>query len=331
MATKVLTAAAVAVLLVACRRHETVEGPPAPGRSAARPTEARVDPAVRIRGVQFLVDPAIRLEVRQLTGRLQRTRGGDLPFFDDPSSFRFLAERGEVAISTASMAALLNHYTFAYEGAPLSDIELEVHDGKLRQRGKIHKGGLEVPFEMDGELTLQPDGKLRVHPTSIKAGGVGVTRLLDALDVELVELIKVRADRGVTLDGDDLLLALRRLLPAPEVVGELSAVRLESDHIVLDFGGGPDGTEAQAGGRAENFMAFQGGGLRFGKLTMRRTDLRIVDADPRDPFLFDLPHYRRQLVAGYSITTADLGLIAMMPDADQLEEPLAPDRPGAPL
>jgi hypothetical protein len=29
-------------------------------------------------------------------------------------------------------------------------------------------------------------------------------------------------------------------------------------------------------------------------------------------------------VAGYSITTADLGLVAVMPDADQVEEPLEP-------
>jgi hypothetical protein len=142
----------------------------------------------------------------------------------------------------------------------------------------------------------------------------------------------VRADRGVALDGDDLLLAPRGLLPPPGVIGQLSAVRLEGDHIVLQFGGGAArGEEPTASGRAENFMAFRGGGLRFGKLTMRRTDLRIVDADPRDPFLFDQPHYPRQLVAGYSITTADLGLIAMMPDADQVEAPLAPDRPGAPL
>jgi hypothetical protein len=331
MTGKVLTAAAVAVLLAACRRHQASEAPPAPARPSAKASAARVDPAVHIRGVQFLVDPAIRLEVRELTGRLQRTRDGDLPFFDDPTSFRFLAERGEVAISTASMAALLNHYTFGYQGAPLSDLELEVHDGKLRQRGKLHKGGLEVPFEMDGELSLRPDGRLQVHPTTIKAGGVGVTHLLDALDVELVEVIKVRADRGVTLDGDDLLLAPRSLLPPPGVVGTLSGVHLEGQSIVLEFGGGPADEPAPAGRRAENFMAFQGGGLRFGKLTMRRTDLRIVDADPRDPFLFDLPHYRRQLVAGYSITTADLGLIAVMPDADQVEEPLAPNRPGAPL
>jgi hypothetical protein len=321
--------AVIALLLAACRRHEAPPQASVPDRPRGRAAETRVDPEVRIRGVDFLVDPGIRLEVRELTGRLQPTASGELAFFDDPSSFRFAAERGEVAISTASMAALLNHYTFGYPGAPLSDLELEIHEGKLRQKGTLHKGGLSVPIEMDGELSLRPDGKLQLHPTSIKAGGVGVTHLLDALDVQLVELIKVRADRGVALDGDDLLLAPRGLLPPPGVVGELSGVRLEGGHIVLEFGGGPArGEEPRSAGRGENFMAFRGGGLRFGKLTMRRTDLRIVDADARDPFLFDFAHYRRQLVAGYSITTADLGLVAVMPDADEADKPLEPRAPG---
>jgi hypothetical protein len=292
-----------------------------------RDADAAGAPSVRMRGVHFVIDPAVRLEVRLLSGHLEPTRNGELAFFDDPTSFRFAAERGEVAISTASMAALLNRYTFGYEGAPLADLALEIHDGKLRQRGRLRKGGVEVPFELEGELGLRPDGRLRLHPTSIQAAGVGVTHLLDALDVELVELIKVRADRGVALDGDDLLLAPGGLLPPPGVSGRLTAVRLEDDRIVLEFGGGPrDGERAPAGERSENFMAFRGGGLRFGKLTMRRTDLRIVDADGSDPFLFDLAHFSRQLVAGYSVTTADLGLIAVMPDADQVDATLQPAR-----
>ncbi len=225
------------------------------------------------------------------------------------------------------MAAILNHFTFRDEDAPLKNLELSIHDGKLRQKGSLRKGGVRVPFEMEGELSLRDDGKLRLHPTSIKAAGVGVTHLLEALDVELVEVIKVRADRGVAIDGDDLLLSPSGLLPPPGVVGRLSGVRLEGDHIVLVFGGGSDGGEKDREGR-ENFMQFQGGELRFGKLTMRRTDLRIVDSDPRDPFLFDLPHYARQLVAGYSRTTPDLGLVAVMPDADQIEASPSPPSPA---
>ncbi len=319
------TVALAFAALLACRRT-----PQAPaGASAPEPAVQRqgvpAAPAVRMRQVHFVVDPQVRLEVRSLSGRLEPTREDEPAFFDEPESFRIAVERGEVAISTASMAALLNHYTFGYNGAPLRDLELSIHDGKLRQKGSLRKGGLSVPFEMEGELTLREDGKLRLHPTSIKAAGVGVTHLLDALDVELVEVIKVRADRGVALDGDDLLLSPGGLLPPPRVAGRLSGVRLERDHIVLEFGGG-----MPAGQDGDNFMHFRGGRLRFGKLTMDATDLRIVDEDAQDPFLFDLPHYSRQLVAGYSRTTTDLGLIAVMPDADETNAPVAapPAAPG---
>ena len=308
------------VILAACRRSPQAETAGSTTAPAPR-RESVAAPAVEMRHVDFMVDPQVRLEVRRLQGRLEATKAGQLAYFDQPSSFRILVDRGEVAISTDSMAALLNRYTFGYEGAPLSDVELSVHEGKLRQKGHLHKGGLSVPFEMDGDLSLGPDGKLRLHPTSIKAAGVGVTHLLDALDVELVEVIKVRADKGVALEGDDLILSPGGLLPPPAVVGKLTAARLEPEHIVLEFGGGVPREKADED--TEHFMLFTGGGLRFGKLTMRRTDLRIVDADRRDPFLFDLGHYTRQLVAGYSKTTPDLGLVAVMPDADQVEEAAA--------
>jgi hypothetical protein len=69
-------------------------------------------------------------------------------------------------------------------------------------------------------------------------------------------------------------------------------------------------------------MYFKGGQLRFGKLTMRDTDLVIADADSQDPFRFYLAQYRRQLVAGYSKTMPDLGLVSFMPDADEVDQPL---------
>jgi hypothetical protein len=61
-------------------------------------------------------------------------------------------------------------------------------------------------------------------------------------------------------------------------------------------------------------MYFQGGTLRFGKLTMVKTDLLILDDDPTDPFDFFLDRYNDQLVAGYNRNTPDHGLIVHMPD-----------------
>jgi len=60
-------------------------------------------------------------------------------------------------------------------------------------------------------------------------------------------------------------------------------------------------------------MYYRGGILRFGKLTMVRTDLLLLDADQKDVFDFSPERYNAQLVAGYSKNTPAQGLIVYMP------------------
>ncbi len=128
-------------LLAGCR-----QGAPPPAVAARdeqrRPPAAAQGggyPRVHIRNVHMMFDPEVVLEVRELYGRMQPTRHGEIPFFDDPTSFHIEIESATTAISTASMAALLNHYTFAYPGAPLAGLTIEPRDGRLLQRGTLHK------------------------------------------------------------------------------------------------------------------------------------------------------------------------------------------------
>ena len=71
-------------------------------------------------------------------------------------------------------------------------------------------------------------------------------------------------------------------------------------------------------------MAYRGGSLRFGKLTMNNVDLQLIDADPKDPFEFFPDHYNEQLVAGYSKTTAYGGLRVYMPDYGKVSKHPSP-------
>jgi hypothetical protein len=64
-------------------------------------------------------------------------------------------------------------------------------------------------------------------------------------------------------------------------------------------------------------MYYRGGVLKFDKLTMNGTDLRLVDADPRNPFEFSPTQYARQLAAGYSKSLPNRGLRTFMLDLDQ--------------
>jgi hypothetical protein len=319
----------VGLLAVGCRR-----GAPPPAAAASDgqrlPSAAARGggyPRVRIRNVHMVFDPDVVLEVRELDGRMQPARDGEIPFFDDPTSFRIEVDSATTAISTASMASLLNHYTFAYPGAPLEGLTIEPRDGKLLQKGTLHKQ-VDVPFEMTGELSLRPDGRLRLHPTAIKVAGIPAKGLLDALGLELVKVVKVRQDRGVAIEGDDLLLDPNRLMPPPAVSGRIRSARLEGDRIVLELAGNRQPKLLEPPIAVPNYLYFKGGRLRFGKLTMHDTDLLLVDAQPADPFRFHLAQYARQLVAGYSRTMPNQGLMTFMPDADKVGRPLAPPPTG---
>jgi hypothetical protein len=84
-------------------------------------------------------------------------------------------------------------------------------------------------------------------------------------------------------------------------------------------GGPPPGADKEAA----NYMRFTGGTLRFGRLTMTDAFLEIDDNDPGDPFAFSLERYNEQLVAGYSQTTVEQGLVVHMPDLGKLHPAVA--------
>jgi hypothetical protein len=320
-----LAASSLLLALAAVACQDSAAEPPAPpapltaAHRTAPPASGGSHPDVQMRNVHMMVDPQVVLEVRSLQGELQPTSESAPPYFDDPASFRIAIERAEIAMTPASLSALLNRYTFAYPGAPLADLRVSIDGDRLHQEGRLREP-VNVRFAMDAELSVTPDGLLRLHPTKVKAAGIPVRKLMDTLDIEMDELIKVRPERGLLVKDDDLLLDPRKLLPPPQVRGRVGTATLERDRIVLGFVP-VEGVDAKrlrpSMPEAANYMFFRHGRLRFGKLTMDDTDLQIVDGDERDPFAFFLAQYQKQLVAGYSKTMPDKGLVAVMPDYDE--------------
>ena len=166
----------------------------------------------------------------------------------------------------------------------------------------MHKG-VDLPFEMTSELSLEPDGRIRAHPRKMKMLGVNGAALLHALGMHLDKVLDVSGSRGATVQGDDLLLDPVKIIPPPAIEGKLSSVRVEGDHVTQTFGRTADdsvfGTRVVvADTTAHHYLYFRGGQLRFGKLLMTDTDLLIVDADQSDPFDLYMARYNVQLTAG---------------------------------
>jgi hypothetical protein len=187
----------------------------------------------------------------------------------------------------------------------------------------VLKKKVDLPFELEGEVRATPEGDILVHTTSVQTGDLPVKGLLDFFGVEMEEVFEAREARGLRIEGDDLVLDPEKALPPPAVRGRVTEARIEGNAIRLDFGE-PERAPKPDGGEARNYLFFEGGVLSFGKLTMRNSDLRLVDADPRDPFDFSLEQYHRHLVAGYSKTTSDMGLVTVMPDLSDMGESTYP-------
>jgi hypothetical protein len=75
-------------------------------------------------------------------------------------------------------------------------------------------------------------------------------------------------------------------------------------------------------------MEYRHGDLGFGKLTMKDADLILIDLDPRDRFDFYLDHYKQQPEAGYTKTTAELGLRVYARDYNNLHPQPLSNSPG---
>jgi hypothetical protein len=272
---------------------------------------------VEMRNVDLHMTANVTLRVRSLRGRFVPTRAGGVANLDDSASYTVAVDAGETAIGEAALNALMNEHVFARTAGhgkpPVKGLVLRVEDGLVKQKGKLDNK-IDLPFSVKGAVSATPDGKIRVHSKSIKSLGLPVKGLMKILGLEMDDMLKVEPGHGLTVDDNDFIIDPQTMLPPPRLRGRVTAVRIEGNEIVQVFGGGP---APGSGGR--NRIHWRGGSLRFGKLTMRDTDLELIDQDQDDPFDFSVDGYNEMLVAGYSKNTPQLGLKTYMPDYDDLK------------
>ncbi len=271
--------------------------------------------------VNIHLDADLILHIRHLTGQFLPTRKGEPPTFDDNLSYIVAIDSAEVSVSMASMTHAMNTYVFGEPDAPLKNLQLSAEGSQIRQKGILRKGP-GIPFEMVGEISATPDGKIRIHPTKMKAEHVPVKGLMKLFGLDMAQMINTRKTKGFSVDDNDVILDPALMLPPPQMRGRITAVRIEGDQIMQIFG--KETRNAPPARSHSNFMAYRGGVLRFGKLTMNDTDMQLIDEDPSDPFEFFPLHYNDQLVAGYSKTTASGGLRVYMPDYGKIPKRVSP-------
>src|SRR5712671_2671779 len=271
---------------------------------------------VQMHNVMYHFTDQIAVHLINVCGNLVPTSPSHIPVFDDKNSFELEITAAEMTMDPQSLANVLNTHVFAAKDAPLKDIAVTIDKGRLKIKGKLHQKG-DIGFETEGQLSATTDGKIRLHAEKIRALHLPVKGLMDLFGLDIADLIKNGKVRGVQVEKDDLILDPGEILPPPKISGKITDIHLEGNNIVQIFGEPRKYPWAKVS--AQNYMAYRGNRLQFGKLLMTDTDMVIIDPDPRDPFDFYLDRYKDQLVAGYSKTTPTSGLRVYMVDFNKLK------------
>jgi hypothetical protein len=268
-----------------------------------------------MRNVALHMSEGIVMHVNRLRGEMLSSKAGQPPVFDDPDSYVLKVADADLSMDMSSLTVLLNRHVFGGEDAPLTDITITVENGRLKQKGMLHKG-VALPFSSEATVSAAPDGRMRLHTEGTRVLGVPAKPLMKIFGLSLDDVVKIKDQRGVEIRDDDILIDPGRVLPPPRIEGRLSRVEIANGrlHQVLSSGGAPRPPLAPADAPGRHYVYFAGNQIRFGRLLMTNTDLQLIDADEGDPFDFFPARYNTQLVAGYSKNTPSGGLRTYMPD-----------------
>lgn len=225
-----------------------------------------------------------------------RTPGQPLRL-DDPTSFYIVAHQGKVLVSETALSALLNEYTFNFEGAPLRNISIEMADGTLQFSGQYDRNGW-VDFSMSGDVTRVNDHVLKLVADTVSVEGRPAGELLAAAHVELDDLLDISAN-GVVLKGNTIWLDALKLFPPPELRLSIEAARITDRGLVLKVDDGVTVPDIDPVVQSDSYILIKGGDVKIMNTIVRGANLELHSKPPGETVGLVLYHYRKQLVHGF--------------------------------
>jgi hypothetical protein len=275
---------------------------------------------VSVHNVKYRFAENVSVQINNLSGAIVPIGQHAVPVFDDKESFKVRIDSAEVAMSLQDLANLLNQFVFERPGSQLSGISVTTTGkGHLKVKGRLKDKG-DIPFETEGALVPMPDGKLRLHADKVRALKIPVKGLMDALGIEVDNVIKSGKVPGLTVEENDLMFDLEQILPAPRIEGKVTKVRVEPDMIVETIAGDAKNVnDAKPMPKYPgNYIAFRGGRVEFWKVAFAECDIVVSDMDPADPLDFFLDHYREQVAAGYTKVSESFQVRTFLKDYGKL-------------
>lgn len=278
-----------------------------------------------LREVDFRIVGDLGFLVHELSATLVPTHPGAPTVFDDPTSFDIAVHRGTVTLDNTKLNALFGGYIFGYHNAPLRHVRVTAGEGVLDIQGEMQRDGW-VPFSLKGKLEVRDGSTLVFRPVDVHVSGIDAGPVMRAAKVQVSDLLKIDTPI-VRLNGNDLVLNVDKLLPPPHLKISIVALKLTRAglDLVLD-----DGTKAgftMPENAPKHAIYLRGGDVKFMRAMPMNADIVIYpprESAPDDAFVFDMYHYRDQLVAGYFNFEPSGALSILMPSYSQVARPAAP-------
>lgn len=216
--------------------------------------------------------------------------------FDDPTSFSIHVHQGKAVLNGAALDALFNEHVFKFPGATVRNLKLSTAPGTLTLAGQLFRGKW-IPFVMKGGVTTRDGHVLLYKPSTVIVDGEDATKVLSAANVQIDELLKVKAV-GAELIGSTIELDAQKLFPPPKLQLTIKAVSVEDKGLVLEFDDGRTVEFAAPIWPNPSRMIVRGGDVKFLRAMALNVSLQIDSAEAGKDVDFCLYRYREQLAKG---------------------------------
>lgn len=227
------------------------------------------------------------------------------------------------------LEALMNTYVFSDRDTPIKDVKMSFKGDRLVMAGKMKKG-VWVGFEMEGVLEATADGKIRMTPKAIKSMGLPVQGLMNLIGLEMSKLLKMKEEKGLVMQGNEIIMDPAKLYPPPTLLGHVvyAGVKNNMLHIEMDDGKARPWPETPVQNTRSTLLMW-GGDVLINSCLSLNAKFQINDATPNTPMVFALDRYREQLEAGFVVPTRAGHMIAYVPDVLDIDGDMGRYQPPA--
>jgi hypothetical protein len=268
------------------------------------------------RNVLFRLDPNITMNLIAMNADVV-LKDPTLPFVPaNKTDYAIQIHHATVTKGPRDLEALLNNYVFNDADTPIRNVKMAFKGDRIVMSGKMKKV-VWVDFEMEGVLEPTPDGKIRMKPVVIRSGPLKtrVDGLLNLIGLEMSKLLKTKEEKGLLMQGNEVIMDPSRLYPPPSFLCNITKVNIANGamHLEMDDGKARPWPEVPVPNTKSTLLMWGGDVLINSALTLN-SKMQILDATPNTPMVFALDRYREQLEAGFVNPTRAGHLIAYVPD-----------------